>query len=393
MPYTSRPARKPTLCGCDVTAGSHQLSHHRTSSHPRGPSTSMTTPATGWKTHRLTDVEREMLFRCAATAASDPYRGLLQFRSSAARAWRMLDLRTRAVVSGLADGDEVPQLYIENLPEPQALPATPVANDGWGRKTSDTLSEFLMLVFTEALGHPISYLDQRDGEIFHDIYPTSENATAISSQSSSVGLGFHTEMFFHPEPPEYLLLHCLRSDPAGDAKTAVAAAEDIAARVSPEVRPMLGRPKYALDLARLHGRYTHNGYPITDSDPRPVIPIISDDTTYRFRFEPALMTPVNEEAAHALHAAERAAEDVAVWGAIQEGGILIVDNRRASHARTPFRANLDGSDRWLRRMMVGTGDARPGEGALIRHNLELIEPWRRMRPTVAVPYTGRVLSQ
>ena len=34
------------------------------------------------------------------------------------------------------------------------------------------------------------------------------------------------------------------------------------------------------------------------------------------------------------------------------GDLLLFDNRRVLHARTPFTARLDGTDRWLRRLYV-----------------------------------------
>jgi hypothetical protein len=56
-----------------------------------------------------------------------------------------------------------------------------------------------MMTFTIGLGFPVSYLDQRDGSVFHDIYPTRKNAAEVSGQSSAVDRGLHTEMLFHPE--------------------------------------------------------------------------------------------------------------------------------------------------------------------------------------------------
>lgn len=246
----------------------------------------------GWTTLRLADDEREMLGRFAIDTTSDPYANLPQFRGETSRAAAELSATTRAAVSALADGtSDRPALYIDNLPESASLPSTPIAVADWRRTTRDTMSEFLMLAITEGLGHPIAYLDQRNGKIFHDIYPTAENAAAVSSQSFKVGLGFHTEMFFHPEPPDFVLLHCLRPDPAGIATTSVAALDDIEECLSKVHRNMLRQRRYALDLASLHGRYVHAGNPITQGDPRPIISIASGGLDPRFRFEPALTTP------------------------------------------------------------------------------------------------------
>ena len=342
----------------------------------------------GWSTHRLTDQERDSLRDFAATAGSDPYDDLGAFTIEAAGAWEALTDETRRQVGSLADGSsERPELYITNLPEVADLPPTPSVTHSWARLTQRSASEAIMLTFVTGLGHPISYLDQRDGSVFHDIYPTRSNAAEISSQSSSVDLGHHTEMFFHPEPPDFLMLHCLRSAPDRHAYTSVSGLSDIEAMLSDEDRGLLREPLFAVDVARLHGRYTNDGHPYTEADPRPCIPVIASTTSgRRLRFEPALMTPTTAAAARAIQCAEHAVDKVAVRDVLRERGMLVVDNRRAAHSRSSFKAQFDGSDRWLRRMMIGS-PATTRNGAIQRHDLELVRAWRTAGAIVGkVPY-------
>jgi L-asparagine oxygenase len=144
---------------------------------------------------------------------------------------------------------------------------------------------------------------------------------------------------------------------------------------------------FALDLARLHGRYTNSGRSYTEADPRPRIPIVTDSTTeLRFRFEPALMTPTTDSAAQTMRRTEHAAVTVAAPGVLREQCLLIVDNRRAAHSRSPFIARFDGSDRWLRRMMIGRADTgKPG--VVERHDLELTNAWHKAGAVLdPVPY-------
>ncbi|WP_308706068.1 TauD/TfdA family dioxygenase [Nocardia nova] len=338
----------------------------------------------GWAALRLTNAERDSLRALASAVTSDPYREFSSFRAAAREGWLCLLSRTRVAVGEFAGGVSArPELYIENLPCPADLPPTPV-HAGEHRPTCDTLGEYVMTVFSCGLGCPISYLDQRDGRIFHDVYPTYENAGAVSSHSSRVGLGFHTEMFFHPAPPDYVMLHCLRSDPRQMAGTWVAAAADIELSLCPRDRMTLRQPRFALDLAHLHGRYRHRGNPIQETDPRPVIPVLADQRSTGFRFEPALMTPLDAQAEHSMCLAEQAAERCAARGKLREGGLLLIDNRRAAHARTAFPARFDGADRWLRRMMLARSASPASDVVRYRHNLELIDPWRA---------TGAVLQE
>jgi hypothetical protein len=195
-------------------------------------------------------------------------------------------------------------------------------------------------------------------------------------------------MFFDPRPPDYLMLHCLRSG-GQRARTSVAALSDIEQLLTSDVIDELHRPAFALDLARLHGTYVHNGLPIDESQARPVIPIINLKDPAPFRFEPALMTPVGSLAAEALHHVETAATVTAAEGTLGEGGLLLVDNRRAAHSRSSFPTHFDGRDRWLRRVMVGIDSPDPGDVALRRHEMELIHPWIRTGARVRrVPYSS-----
>jgi alpha-ketoglutarate-dependent taurine dioxygenase len=39
---------------------------------------------------------------------------------------------------------------------------------------------------------------------------------------------------------------------------------------------------------------------------------------------------------------------------LQAGDVLVIDNERAVHGRTPFVPRYDGTDRWLKRALVVT---------------------------------------
>lgn len=244
-----------------------------------------------------------------------------------------------------------------------------------------------MVVFASELGYPISYVDQRAGAIFHDVYPTRANAAKVSSQSHAVGLGMHSEMFFHPQPPDFLILHCLRSDPACVARTGVADLATIEHSLSSVDRNALRKPEFALDLARLHGSYTFGGRTITEEDPRPCVPVVSSAMATKLRFEPALMTPISDSSASALRNAEHAAESTAEYGTMCEGGMLLLDNRRAVHSRSSFAARFDGADRWLRRMMVANVGPAPVGGIVHSNNLDLLAAWQESgAPFGRIPY-------
>lgn len=339
------------------------------------PRSSATSTRGGWAELELTHRESSMLAEAATRVSAHPAKDPLAFRHEAVAAWQRLDTPTKDRMCQLADGvSRRPELHVLNLPLMHDLPPTPVV--GQFCELSVATSEFLMLACSAPFGLPISYRDQREGRLYHDIYPIARSATAVSSQSSKARLGFHTEMFFHPAPPDFLFLHCLRPDPAGQAETGVASLEDITSRLSVGDIRTLRQAKFALDLSRLHGSYVLAGRAITDQDPRPVIPVIGDSTDNgRFRFEPELTTPVTDIAATSMHNADAAAEESIATGRLLAGSMLLLDNRRAVHSRSPFVANFDGNDRWLRRMMVGRRGSGGPSDYIVRHDLDLSRAW------------------
>ena len=85
-----------------------------------------------------------------------------------------------------------------------------------------------------------------------------------------------------------------------------------------ESGPRLVEPP-ALDLARLHGSYAHDGRPIRESDPRPSIAVFPQTSgSGRLRFEPELTTPLTPFALRALQRADLVAEGVASTGSPTE---------------------------------------------------------------------------
>lgn len=345
-------------------------------------------PDVGWATTTLSDSERDILADAARMVNEEMLADHVVLAKFASSAWDALDAHTRDLVAALAAGASArPELYIRNLPLDPMLPPTPTTSTP-ERSTLSFVSELVMAVFTTTLGTPMSYADQRYGSIFHDIFPTLANAAKVSSQSSLVSLGFHSEMFFHPTPPVFLMLHCLRPDPTGSALTGVADLLQIEESLTLEDQEVLRCADFALDLARLHGSYRYGKKEITEDAPRPCIPVISDGELWRFRFEPALMTPMTTKSYRALEHAEHAAESTAVYGTLQSGSVLLVDNRRSAHSRSPFDAKFDGTDRWLRRMMVAPFKM-PIEGGVVRcTDLDLWKPWHQLGASFGVvPYT------
>ena len=94
-----------------------------------------------------------------------------------------------------------------------AVPATPARPQAPTGK--DLVSELALLTVARVLGQPVGYAPEHGGGLVQNLVPTPDDVGRQTSTSSGVRLGFHTETAFHPHRPRYLLLLCLRGDPAG----------------------------------------------------------------------------------------------------------------------------------------------------------------------------------
>lgn len=237
-------------------------------------------------------------------------------------------------------------LLIRGLPTHPDVPPTPTSVAG-GSTVGNPVSEFWLAVFASAVGFPIGYLQEQGGSLIQHVVPTPSAEDKISSESSAVSLGFHTEMGFHPYSPDHLLLSCIRSDHDAAARTVVASARHLASRLSTRSLALLFEPMYrpGIDFSF--------GSPNGTSGNGPVVPVFYGDPADPYlNFDQDLAVALNDEAQAALDELREVSANVARWVVLRPGDLLIIDNRRAAHARSQFRARYDGNDRWLQRMCV-----------------------------------------
>jgi L-asparagine oxygenase len=77
--------------------------------------------------------------------------------------------------------------------------------------------------------------------------------------------------------------------------------------------------------------------------------VLDGDT---FTFDADLMIGMDTEAEQALIELREAIEAHHIGVVLEAGDLLVVDNHRAVHGRSPFAARFDGTDRWLQRSFV-----------------------------------------
>lgn len=246
-------------------------------------------------------------------------------------------------VEGTDDGC----LLVEGLPHDTGLPPT-----GESAAKASGWSEAWLSAAGLALGQPLAFGAIKKGALFHDNFPRPDKVGVVASGNPETDLGLHTELHYHSVPPAWLLLFCLVPDRHGEAATGVASWRRAAKKADLELVRDLRRPEFRVstDLA-----FRRLGSPETLAEPVPVLSGHPDDE--HLHYDAELTVGTTPRATAALARLDTLLREHLVEFRLRAGDLLVIDNRRTSHARTRFRAYFDGRDRWLQRTYVVDPDS------------------------------------
>lgn len=203
-----------------------------------------------------------------------------------------------------------------------------------------------VLRFADDIGRAVGYDREQHGNLIQDIFPVRSSERQQVSTSSKVMLGSHTETAFHPHKPRYVVLLCLRGDT--QAATTYADVDDIVTHLSDEHLDVLQTAEF---ITTVDPSFMTNGEP----DATVVVtPLTQHGGRWVLVYDELLMSGTTPRAAKALAALHTAVKLATQQVVLQAGDILVVDNTRAVHGRTPFTPRYDGTDRWLKRALVVT---------------------------------------
>ena len=261
-------------------------------------------------------------------------------------------LRARAAV------DAPSTLLVTGMPVDADLPPTPTQDTGEAVEAAEISRRTLLLVAV-LLGEPVAYRGEKHGRLVQDVFPVRELESEPANEGSATGLGFHTELTFSREAPEqplhaacpdFVLLLALRCPPDRVAATVTVEARAACGRLDERHLAALREPSFQL---RAPHSFTRDGGGRPWSPPVPLLrgsahaPSLAFDSACGVR-------ALSAEAAAALDALRTACDDPAIQTRVQlgAGDLLLIDNNRCAHSRSPFPARYDGHDRWLRRVYV-----------------------------------------
>lgn len=202
----------------------------------------------------------------------------------------------------------------------------------------------LLVGITSMMGEPFNYSSLWGGRLVQNMIPVRGKEFEQTSQSSAGTLDWHVEDGFREDRCDYGGLLCLRGDPS--AASMYAQARDL--RLSSGLEATLRQVRFQLcpDTAHeIEGKVQLRKVAVL-SGPRGQPEIVYD--THH-------ITPIDPEdtdAEAALKELHHNLDKMGMSHVMETGDLLIFDNKRVVHARSPFAARYDGTDRWLMRTMI-----------------------------------------
>ncbi len=241
------------------------------------------------------------------------------------------------------NGNDEGVLLLKNLPQDKNIDTIPTPETNSVKKTY--ISELFLAIIGARLGHLFGYRQIANGMLFHNIVPKRGMEKEQSYAGSKVELMFHTEQHFHPYSPDYILLYCLRSE--SDTETFFASIRNFDTLLDKNSRKLLFEPIYKTGIDHVFGNSE------TEQGNGPLMPVLYGHHKDPYlRYDIDLMIGTTSEARSALKSLQIAIKQVKKSVCLQAGDLLIIDNRRTLHGRSPFTPKFDGKDRWLQRTKV-----------------------------------------
>lgn len=235
-------------------------------------------------------------------------------------------------------------------------------------KDRDPATEAALLAFAAAAGEVFAFARQHRGQIIQNVTPVrGHEYDAVGTGSRSL-LDWHSEDAFDDAHPQFVGLLCVRGDER--VQTALAPVDRIPLTEAEEA--VLRQPRFMHGIDKASGG---TGRP-EDGVQGPALYGENGKRFVRIDMDCAAAVAGDDEAAAALQRFHDGADAAGVYVTLGAGDVLLFDNRRVMHARTPFEPRYDGTDRWLQRVIIsddlGRSTARRTNHARVVEN-ELID--------------------
>jgi L-asparagine oxygenase len=237
-------------------------------------------------------------------------------------------------------------LHIQGIPVGQlALLETPLNHEP---ATQYPVYGFqsVCLAISRMLGYVVGFATQQHGRLCNNIVPIlSDQDTVNISSGYRHTFDFHNEDAFMQYPPDYFQLACVRNPTDTPLTVSGINAGDLPANVE----ELLRHPHFLIGTNVVQQQW--------DGSRASTSSVISGPVDHPYlRYNGSRTIPAGEEYAHSTEAALEClsaklrynSRDIALIG----GDVAVVKNHRLCHARRPYLAKCDGTDRWMIRLVI-----------------------------------------
>lgn len=247
------------------------------------------------------------------------------------------------------NGNDDGCLFISGCPIGR-IPPTP--SSIFDVKKEDRTSEFLLSLIAHGIGDPVAYRQDKNGQVFHNIFPTKKNEFSQTSEGSKVILESHTELAFHHFRPDFLILLGLRQDPLQEAKTMYLSAKKIVRSIPSDIEELLRQPLFITGIDESWMQYYGKSSRIKGNIQNPISLLSGPAHDPELLWDKDLMQGITPDANHAIEVVDSYIQKHLGYVCLKPGDLLVIDNKRAIHARSTFKARYNGNDRWIQRTLV-----------------------------------------
>jgi L-asparagine oxygenase len=199
------------------------------------------------------------------------------------------------------------------------------------------------LAISRMLGYVVGFKTQQHGRLCNNIVPLEgdENTSNISS-GYRYAFDFHNEDAFMAYPPDYFQLACVRNPT--DTPLTVSGIDE--GDLPGNIEELLRRPQFLIRTNVVQARW---------EDRISASPVISGPVDHPYlRYNGPRSAAVNGggSSAAALRTLSSTLSHKSQDISLKPGDLAIVKNHRLCHARRPYPAKCDGTDRWMVRLIV-----------------------------------------
>jgi hypothetical protein len=213
----------------------------------------------------------------------------------------------------------------------------------WTKEPEDpstTEEEIFLNLCGALLGDAIAWAHQRNGLVCQNLVPIEGHESEMLGSGSELELVWHTEDARYSYRGDYIGLMCLRNP---DAVPTTFASIDAVGLDFDQVE-VLFEPHFVFRPDPSHP---------ADREEVKAPVLFGDPMSPYVRFDPYCMEqPETEKARSAMDYLIRAIDENLTGVALRPGDCLFIDNYKAVHGRSSFRARFDGTDRWLKRINI-----------------------------------------